>query len=220
MVNSSTTENASPDAARPPGRKLILGIGNPGDEYRHHRHNAGFQCLDLFARKHGLKFDEGHKQARLAEGYVEGVPVTLAKPKTYVNRSGEAAAALLQRYQIKPQDMIVVYDEMDLPLGTVRVRERGSAGGHNGMKNIIERVGTPDFPRIRVGIGRPPVWEPEWRGKQKDDAIIRWVLSNFKPDEEEIMVGVRERVNAALLAILTGSVERAMNYFNNDKNFV
>ncbi len=220
MVNAAGEVSPASSAARPLGRKLVLGIGNPGDEYRHHRHNAGFQCLDTFARKHGIKFDEGHKMARLAEGVVDGVPVVLAKPKTYVNRSGDAAAALLQRYQLTPQDLIVVFDDMDLPLGRVRVRERGSAGGHNGMKNIIDRVGTQDFPRIRVGIGHPPVWEPEWRGKQKEEAIIRWVLSNFRPEEEEVMAAIRERVSAALLTILTQGVERAMNYYNNDKNFV
>lgn len=220
MGNMTNVETATPALPRSTRRRLILGIGNPGDEYRHHRHNAGFQCLDAFARSYGIKFDEGHKMARLAEGEVDGVRVVLAKPKTYVNRSGEAAAALLQRYQLKPEDLIVVFDELDLPLGRVRVRERGSAGGHNGMKNIIDRIGSQDFTRVRVGIGRPPVWEPDWRNKDKDEAVIRWVLSNFKPDEEEVMAAVRERVSAALLTILTQGTERAMNYFNNDKNFV
>ena len=216
MTNADT---AILDLPRSTRRRLILGIGNPGDEYRHHRHNAGFQCLDAFARKHEIKFDEGHKMARLAEGEVEGVRVVLAKPKTYVNRSGEAAAALLQRYQLKPEDLIVVFDELDLPMGRVRVRERGSAGGHNGMKNIIDRIGSQDFTRVRVGIGRPPVWDADWRNKDKDESVIKWVLSNFKPDEEEVMAVVRERVGAALLTILTQGTERAMNYFNNDKNF-
>ncbi|MBI4498187.1 MAG: aminoacyl-tRNA hydrolase [Chloroflexi bacterium] len=213
---------AQPDQGPTPPRaaKIILGIGNPGPEYAHHRHNVGFQCLDVLATDLGARFEEGHRVARLAHATMDGVPVVLAKPKTFVNRSGEAAAALLQRYRLAPQDLIVIYDDLDLPLGRIRVRAKGSSGGHNGLKSLIDHLKTQEFPRIRVGISRPSAWDDRLRGAAREEAIIRWVLSDFTPEEEEAMAAVRQRVAAAVQCVVSEGVVVAMNRFNNDKNFV
>lgn len=204
----------------PEPAKLVLGLGNPGPEYAHHRHNIGFQCVDTIARSLGVRFDEGHKAARLAEATVDGTPVVLAKPKTFVNRSGEAAATLLQRYRLQPSDLVVICDDLDLPLGRIRVREKGRSGGHNGLKSIIDHLHRQDFPRIRVGIGRPPGWDDSLRGADREQAIIRWVLSSFSPEEEAAIAGIRQRVADAVRCLLTDGVTSAMNRFNTDKNLV
>jgi PTH1 family peptidyl-tRNA hydrolase len=140
--------------------KLLVGLGNPGREYANTRHNIGFLCLDELARRHGAAFDKVHLRALIATVSLGAERVVLARPQTFMNLSGEAVGALLSWYKLPASDLIVVTDDMDLPFGRLRLRLKGSAGGHNGLKSIIESLGTLEFPRLRVGIGRPPGRQP------------------------------------------------------------
>ena len=189
--------------------KLIVGLGNPGKEYALSRHNIGFRCINHFAREHGIAMERKRAKARVGGGMVDSVKVILAKPQTFMNNSGESVQLLLHQNGLEPQDMVVVYDDMDLPLGKVRLRPGGSAGGHHGMESIIRLVGSPDFPRIRVGIGRPSNHEA-----QRD--TIDYVLGRFYPDEEKVIEEAISRVSAALRAILLDGTDKAMNDFNRD----
>ena len=136
---------------------LIVGLGNPGETYARHRHNVGFQCVKYLADRHGMRFLDKQHKARVASGTLAGQRVVLAKPFTFMNDSGQSVAALVRWHKIDPsRELLVIYDELDLPFGTLRMRPGGSAGGHNGMKSIIQQLGTQDFARLRVGIGRPP----------------------------------------------------------------
>ena len=141
-----------------PGR-LIVGLGNPGPGYAHHRHNVGFMVVDRFAARHGLRFGKREASALVATGSFEGEPLALAKPQAFMNRSGGPVQSLVRRYTRGPANLIVVYDEMDLPLGRLRIRQEGSHGGHNGMRDIIAALGTQEFVRVRLGVGRPPSGE-------------------------------------------------------------
>src|SRR5438067_1919000 len=137
-------------------RYLIVGLGNPGREYKKNRHNVGFQILDHFAARHRLEFTRQQSNAFIASGTAGGASVILAKPQTMMNRSGSSVAPLQKFYKIPLENLIVIFDDLDLPIGTIRVKPEGGAGGQNGMKDIIARLGTKEFPRMRVGIGRPP----------------------------------------------------------------
>jgi PTH1 family peptidyl-tRNA hydrolase len=182
---------------------LIVGLGNPGQKYAFNRHNVGFQCLDRLARAHGLKFTERKAKALLARGRIEGVEVVLAKPLTYMNLSGEAIEFLVRIYQLRPEDILVIYDDLDLPFGRIRLRSKGGAGGHKGMKSIIEHVGTDSIPRLRIGIGRP---------KQGD--TVDYLLSDFTPEEGILIEESYERAIAAVERFLTKGIVAAMNEFN------
>ncbi|MFQ6057833.1 MAG: aminoacyl-tRNA hydrolase [Anaerolineae bacterium] len=184
--------------------KLIVGLGNPGPEYAANRHNVGFQCLDRLARAHGLAFTKLEFKARLALGAIRGQRVLLAKPLTYMNLSGQAVRPLVRRYGIPLSDLLVIYDDMDLPLGTIRLRPGGGAGGHKGMRSIIEALEGQDFPRLRVGIGRPPAGQDP----------VDYVLSDFTSEERTVMEGVYERVVAAVECFLTEGIMAAMNSYN------
>ena len=183
---------------------LIVGLGNPGCKHAGNRHNVGFHCLDRLAQAHQLSFDEKRDNAQLAMGRVAGRRVILAKPQAYVNLSGEAVGAVSRFRKIEPCNVLVVYDDLDLSQGTIRLRPRGSSGGHNGMKSIIEHLGTQSFPRIRVGIGRPP-------GQMEPRS---YVLHDFGAMEKEVMEEVYERVVAALKAFIRFGMAEAMNRFN------
>jgi len=184
--------------------KLVVGLGNPGPEYARHRHNVGFQCLDLLADAYGLRFDRVKDKARRALGVIEGQRVVLLKPITFMNAVGPAVAAAARFYKVEPADLLVVYDDLDLPLGRIRVRADGGSGGHNGMKSVIEHLGTTAFPRVRVGIGRPP-------GRMDP---VDYVLEPFTAEEEEIMKGARARAVEAIRCWLTMGIVEAMNMFN------
>src|SRR5256714_9972026 len=134
--------------------KLVIGLGNPGAEYERTRHNVGFRVVDKLAAKHGWKWNERRSRAVLASGTIGSEKVVLVKPLTFMNLSGQAVGELVRWYKIPPEDVLVVYDELDLPVGKVRLRARGSAAGHNGLIDIIHHLHTNDFPRLRVGIGR------------------------------------------------------------------
>lgn len=135
--------------------RLIVGLGNPGRRYRGTRHNIGWEVLDLIARSHGISIDTDEGWAEVGRGTIAGQAVLLARPQTYVNVSGAAVADVRRRHRVAPPDLLVIVDDLDLPVGAVRAREKGSHGGHNGLRSIIEALGTAEFPRIRVGIGRP-----------------------------------------------------------------
>lgn len=184
--------------------KLIVGLGNPGAKQANNRHNVGFQCLDRLARAHNLEFTKRQCRALLALGEIGGCKVLLAKPLTYMNLSGEAVNPLAHRYEISLVDLLVIHDDLDLPLGVIRLRQRGGAGGHKGVLSIIEALGSQDFPRLRVGIGRPPAGQDP----------VDYVLSDFAPEEGTAIEGVYERVVAAVECWLTEGIVEAMNRHN------
>jgi PTH1 family peptidyl-tRNA hydrolase len=200
-----------PRAQDEPVEKLIVGLGNPGRKYAHHRHNVGFQCLDRLAQAHGLSFTQRRAKASLAlgrcpelvEGKIADVGIVLARPLTYMNLSGQAVRQLVGFYQLPLEDILVIYDDLDLPLGTLRLRPEGGSGGHKGMRSIIEALGSQAFPRLRVGIGRPP----------GNDAVS-YVLSDFTADEQITLESVYEKVVAAVELFLREGIEAAMNVYN------
>ena len=190
--------------------KIIVGLGNPGKSYAHNRHNVGFQCLNYFARLHSIHFDRRQCQARVGTGKVRGEKLLLARPGTFMNLSGKSVAGLVHKHHIPLSDLLVIYDDLDLPLGKIRLRESGSSGGHKGMNSIISALGSEDFPRIRVGIGRPQA-----EGQSiSEDAIVSYVLSDFSPQEEAIIKPVIARVSEAIDCFLTQGIEPAMSKFN------
>ena len=192
------------------GVRLIVGLGNPGREYAHSRHNVGFWCLNRLARRHGIAFSSRGRLAAVGEGRLAEQPVILAQPRTFVNLSGRAVSHLLQRYRLSPQQLLVVHDDLDLPLGRVRLRPSGSHGGHRGMRSIIEAIGSQDFPRIRIGIGRPevagePTWEPE--------LVVDYVLGPMTAEERHILDEAVAMAGEAILCLLSDGVETAMNQY-------
>jgi len=184
--------------------RLIVGLGNPGSRYENTRHNVGFWVVDSLAKKHGLRLDRQGFYSWLVEGTLAGEKVLLLKPQTYMNESGRAVAAALNYYHLAPGDLTVVCDDLDLPLGRLRLRGRGSSGGHNGLKSIIAWLGSEEFPRLRIGLGRPPA--------EMDPADF--VLSPFAPPEWEIIKEAVQEAVQALETMLTDGLEKAMNLYN------
>ena len=183
--------------------RIIVGLGNPGAEHARTRHNAGFQCVERLARSHGLQFGATRFESKLAVGRVCGVEVVLAKPLTYMNLCGQAVAALARHHRLDLSQLLVVYDDLDLPLGTIRLRAAGGSGGHKGMRSIIRSLAASDFPRLRVGIGRSPVQDPS-----------DYVLSVFTEDERITMDVAYTRAAQAMECYLIRGIETAMNEFN------
>ena len=191
--------------------KLIVGLGNPGRNYAQNRHNIGFRCLNHFARAQGIRFDRKQGGARIGVGEVAGSEVILAKPQTYMNLSGESVSRLVKRFDINLNDLIVIHDDLNLPLGKIRIRPVGSSGGHKGVDSIIFSLGSQDFPRLRVGIGRPIVLE---NSVMADEAIIDYVLSDFTSEEEQFVTEAILKVSAAIVSILNEGLSQAMNKHN------
>ena len=191
--------------------KLIVGLGNPGRVYANNRHNTGFVCLSYFARKQGIRFDRKQGQARIGTGEVAGNKVLVARPQTYVNRSGESVIRLVKKFNISPENLLVIHDDMDLPLGKIRIRHNGSSGGHKGIESIIGYLGSRDFLRIRIGVGRPAT---ENSAETSEADIIAYVLSGFTPDEKRILNQVMPTVSDAILCIFTEGPTAAMNKYN------
>ena len=187
---------------RPSG--IIVGLGNPGQEYAETRHNAGFWCVDRIADTHAITFQRKNRSALIGEGHIETNRVVLAKPRTFVNRSGSAVVYLLSRYRVSPQSLLVIYDDVDLPLGTIRLRPDGSAGGHKGMTSIIDEIGTQAFPRLRIGIGRPPAGIDQ----------IEHVLGAMSADEKKMAEQAISLAAEAAVSVLTEGLTAAMNRFN------
>ena len=190
--------------------KLIVGLGNPGRGYANNRHNLGFMCLNHFARTQGIRFDKKQGQARIGSGEVAGSKVILAKPQTYMNRSGQSVSRLIRKFDINPDDLIIIHDDLDLPLGTIRIRRSGGSGGHKGINSIISYLESQDFPRLRIGIGRPATSLAEI----SENDIIAYVLSDFTPEEKQVITQVIPRASEAILCLLTEGLTAAMNKFN------
>lgn len=186
--------------------KLIVGLGNPGREYRETRHNAGFMVADEIARRHALSFAMAPSQVPdtfIAKRY-GSAPLLLAKPLTYMNRSGDAVAALARYYDIATQDLLVVYDDIDLPFGRLRARARGSAGTHNGMRSVVSRLGSTEFPRLRLGMGR---------GDSRRD-LADHVLAGFERDERNALDSFIARAADAAEMFAVEGIDKVMNAYN------
>jgi len=184
---------------------LIVGLGNPGQQYLDTRHNAGWHLLDALVRHNpGFKFDESRNKGLIARAALAGVKVALVKPQTYMNLSGEAVGPIARFFKVPPERVLVAFDDLDLPVATLRLRKQGGAGGHKGMRSLIQHLGTPEFPRIRLGIGRPPGQMP----------VEAYVLQKFKPDEWAAMTATYQRAVSAVESILLDGLDNAMNKFN------
>ncbi|MFC2001763.1 aminoacyl-tRNA hydrolase [Chloroflexota bacterium] len=192
--------------------KLIVGLGNPGRNYAHNRHNIGFMCISHFAKTQGLRFDKKQGQARTGMGEVTGEKLVLARPQTYMNLSGQSVNRLVKRFDISPDNLIIIHDDLDLPVGRIRIRCGGSSGGHKGINSIIARLGSNDFYRIRVGVGRPAAFESSPYDKEAE--VITYVLSDFTSEEKDIIAQVIPKVSEAILCLLTEGLTAAMNKYN------
>ena len=184
---------------------LVVFLGNPGPKYECTRHNAGFMAADALAKDKGIKINRSRFKALTATVDLGGESGLLMKPQTYMNLSGEAVIQAVKFYKIAPDHVIVVSDEMSLPIGKLRIRTKGSAGGHNGLKNIIAHLGTDSFPRIRIGVGAPP---------HPDYDVADWVLSVFRNKDAEEMAEAAKRAAEAVECYVLHGPERAMNRFN------
>lgn len=183
---------------------LIIGLGNPEDAYKGTRHNAGFETINKLSYDYNIPVKKYRQRAFTGEGVIARKQVLLVKPQTYMNLSGESVRALLAFYKLPPSEMIVIYDDVSLPVGDIRVRENGSAGGHNGMKNIIAELKTQAFPRVRIGVGeKPPGWD-----------LADYVLSRFKKDEWDAMIDGVTQAGDAVSLILSQGCAAAMNRYN------
>jgi PTH1 family peptidyl-tRNA hydrolase len=192
--------------------KLIVGLGNPGFLYARNRHNIGFMCINNLAKRRSIKFDRKQGHARTGIGNIAGNRAVLAKPQTYMNASGESVEPLMKKLNVKSDDLIVIHDDLDLPTGKIRLRLGGSSGGHKGIDSIISHIGTQDFYRVRVGIGRPEN-DPKSEAV-KEDAVIAYVLSDFTSVEREIMEKTIPQVSQAVIDLLTEGITIAMNRYN------
>jgi len=192
--------------------KLIVGLGNPGRGYANNRHNLGFMCLKHFARAHGIKFDRKQGRARTGYGEVAGNKVVVARPQTYMNQSGQAVSRLVRKFNTALDNLVIIHDDLDLPLGKIRIRQGGGSAGHKGIDSITTELGSQDFTRIRAGIGRPPVVDGSTEIDEAD--IIAYVLSDFTPEEKQAITQVIPRVNEAILCLLTEGLTTAMNRYN------
>ena len=184
---------------------IIAGLGNPGKDYAGTRHNAGFMTIDALASKYGIDVGEKKHKAIIGKGAIEGHKVILAKPQTFMNNSGESLRELVDYYKPDVEtEVIVIYDDITLDVGGIRVRKKGSAGGHNGMKSIIAHLGTTDFQRVRVGRGeKPPRMD-----------LADWVLGHFHKEDMEPLKDAIDEACAATLMIMNGEVDEAMNKYN------
>jgi len=192
--------------------KFIVGLGNPGRIYAHNRHNIGFMCLNHLAKAYGIGFDKKQGQARTGSGNIAGNKVVLARPQTYMNLSGESVSRLVNKFKVNPDDLLVIHDDLDLPLGKIRLRRGGGSGGHKGINSIISCLGSQDFYRIRVGIGRPDTVNGS--AEDREPEIIDYVLSDFTPDEKKIIAKVIPEVTEAILCLLNEGLTVAMNKYN------
>jgi PTH1 family peptidyl-tRNA hydrolase len=192
--------------------KLIIGLGNQGGIYTRNRHNVGFRSIDHLAKLYSIGTHTRKCHAQVGTGKIADVKVMLAKPATFVNQSGEAAVCLVRSYDLKPNDLIVIHDDLDLPLGKLRLRPEGSAGGHKGIASIITALGSEDFARIKIGIGRP--LDRDGIAITDEDSIVDYVLSDFTPREDDIIKAAIAQVAKAIQSILTEGITAAMNKFN------
>ncbi len=184
--------------------KLIIGLGNPGREYANTRHNIGFEAVDALAQDYSISVTKNKFKALYGEGKVGNKKVILVKPQTYMNLSGESVKAFATWHKIKPEDILVIYDDVSLPPGKLRIRTKGSAGGHNGIKSIIQHLGTNEFERIKVGIGEKP---QGWN-------LADYVLSRFTNAEMKTIYETMAEIVGATTTIMENGIEDAMNKYN------
>lgn len=185
--------------------KIIVGLGNPTAQYHGTRHNVGFAVIHELAEQYNISLDGKKHKAIFGKGVISGEKVILAMPQTYMNLSGESVRELVQFYKVDPEDVIVIYDDINLDVGKLRIRKKGSAGGHNGMKNIIKHLGTEAFPRVRVGVGEKP--------KHMD--LADYVLSRFAKDELDAIREGCTNACKAIAVMVEEDAEAAMNLYNN-----
>jgi peptidyl-tRNA hydrolase, PTH1 family len=183
---------------------IVAGLGNPGAQYDRTRHNVGFDAIEYLAASYRIPLNKIRYKALVGEGVIQGIRVLLVKPQTFMNLSGDSIHEILHFYKEPPENLVVIYDDVDLPVGRLRVRPSGSAGTHNGMRSVLARVGTDGFTRVRIGIGRPPEgWD-----------LADYVLSRFGAAERETVNEAIERACTAVSAILSAGPEAAMNRYN------
>ena len=182
---------------------IIVGLGNPGKQYENTRHNMGFLAVDLLAEKYNIDVNKIKFKALVGEGRIAGQKVLLVKPQTYMNLSGEAVRQAMDFYKIDPEELIVIYDDIDIPTGTFRIRKKGSPGTHNGMRNIFQHIQTNDFPRIRVGIG-----------SGKKDNLAGYVTGGISKSEQELLADVLKNSADAAACIIEKGIDKAMNEYN------
>ena len=187
-----------------PCEYLVVGLGNPGSQYEATRHNVGFRAVDALAKEAGVKIDRAKFQALTAQATVGGVRVLLMKPQTYMNLSGVAVKQAADFYKVPPERVLVLFDDIDLDVGRLRIRRNGSAGGHNGIKSIISSLGSQEFPRIKIGVGAKP----------HPDDLADWVLSRFTLAEQKLLDPAIEHAAEAVPVIFTQGIERASSQFN------
>ncbi len=183
---------------------MLVGLGNPGLKYRHTRHNAGFDCLDVIAKKYGVSIKKKEKSGITGTGVIAGQKVLFVKPQTFMNNSGECVGALASFYKIAPENIIVISDDMELDCGRIRIRRKGSAGGHNGLKSLIAHLHSENFLRLRVGVGRPA---------PGDDVITHVLGRPVKSDRLKMESAFENAANAAE-CMISGNIDKAMNLYN------
>lgn len=183
---------------------IIIGLGNPGRQYENTHHNVGFDTVDILSGKFGIKIAKLKHKALIGDGLIQGKRVLLVKPQTYMNLSGESVREVVEWYNIPLKNIIIIYDDVDLPLGRIRIRPKGSSGTHNGMKSIIYQLQSDEFPRIRIGIGKPPEnWD-----------MADYVLSRFDAEERKIIDQSISKAAEAAVEIINSGIEKAMNMYN------
>ena len=183
---------------------IIAGLGNPGKKYENTRHNMGFLAVDLLAEKYGIRIDKIKFKALVGEGRIAGQKVLLVKPQTYMNLSGQSIVEVMNFYKVEIENLIVIYDDIDIPTGTIRLRKKGSAGGHNGIKDIISATGSDEFCRLKIGIQHP-----------QRQRVVDWVLTPFSKTDQPLIDDAIEKADDALEDWLNGMpFDQLMNKFN------
>ncbi len=183
---------------------LVVGLGNPGEKYAFTRHNAGFLAIDYISQKHNIEIKKIKNKALIGEGYIAGEKVILAKPQTFMNLSGESVRELISWYKVDVDNIVVIYDDVSMPLGSLRIREKGSAGGHNGIKSIISQINSDVFTRFKIGVDQKP----------EEYDLADYVLGKFTKDEQKIIFETFEKINFAVEEFIKNGPKSAMNKYN------
>ncbi|MBN2075463.1 MAG: aminoacyl-tRNA hydrolase [Dehalococcoidales bacterium] len=194
--------------------KLIVGLGNPGRRYERTRHNLGFLCVNRLARECNIKMSKSQGKARTGKGRIAGNEVLLARPQTYMNLSGESVKLLLNKTRTETDELIVIHDDLDLPVGKIRIRFGGGSGGHRGINSIFQETGSRDFYRVRIGIGKPPRFKDNV--EIQEDDMIDYVLSNFTSDEKKVIEKTIPLASEAVISLIAEGLTTTMNKYNSN----
>ena len=184
--------------------RIIIGLGNPGKDYEKTRHNAGFRVIDLLCEKYEIQTTRMKFHSMIGEGRIAGEKVLLVKPTTYMNNSGQAVREIVSYYQLEPKDIVVFSDDIDIPFGTLRIKRKGSAGGHNGLKSVIYHLQSDEFPRIKLGVGK----------KREGEDLADFVLGRFSQNEQEVMDTLIEMATESLEVLIKDGEDKAMSEYN------